>query len=83
MIQRTEFAKRSFKIGDRIRLRPRFAHLYSCDFGVIIGVVSDPMRALFNEYVIEFSDQSSASLFQFQISRVESIPEDPPQSRTA
>ena len=56
-----------FKIGDRVVLLPRFAHLYQSDAGLVIGIKLDPFRAAFNEYKIEFSDGSTADLFEFQI----------------
>ena len=72
MIQVPESAGHRFKVGDRICLRRRFVRLYPAESGVIIGVIPDPMRSLFNEYLIEFPDRSTASLFQFQIYREES-----------
>jgi hypothetical protein len=74
MIRGPETVKKRYRVGDRIRIRSRFTHLFPADFGVVRGVVTDPMRSLFNEYVVEFPDHSSASLFQFQISLVESRP---------
>jgi hypothetical protein len=62
----------SFKIGDRIRLRRRFTHLYPDQSGVIINVVPDPIRPLFNEYTVEFPNEAKASLFHFQLLRDES-----------
>jgi hypothetical protein len=67
MIGNSKSASQTFNVGDRIRLRRRFVHLYPGDSGVIVGVVVDPMRSLFNEYLVQFPDQSNASLFQFQI----------------
>lgn len=81
MIRGPETAKKRYRVGDRIRIRPRFMHLFPADLGVIRGVVTDPMRSLFNEYVVEFADRSSASLFQFQISLVESRSAGSPQQR--
>jgi hypothetical protein len=71
MASDSKSASPTFRIGDRVRLRPGFAHLYAGDSGVIVGVVVDPMRSLFNEYLVQFSDQSKASLFQFQICEFE------------
>ncbi len=61
-----------FKIGDRVRLLPRFAHLYQSTpedktSGVVIEVKLDPFRAMFNEYTIEFPDGSTVSVFEFQV----------------
>jgi hypothetical protein len=72
MIRDPETLKKRYRVGDRIRIRPRFAHLFPADVGLIRGVVTDSMRSLFNEYVVEFTDHSSASLFQFQISLIDS-----------
>jgi hypothetical protein len=69
MIRSTESARQNIKIGDRVRLRPRFSHLYPADYGVTVGVVLDPMRTLFNEYIVEFPDRTIGSLFEFQIYR--------------
>jgi hypothetical protein len=67
MIRGRESASPTFKVGDRIRLRARYIQLFPGDSGVIVGVLLDPMRSLFNEYLVQFPDQSKASLFQFQI----------------
>ncbi len=83
MIRGPESILKHYKIGDRIRVRAQFTHLYPAESGVIVGIVADSMRAIFNEYVVEFPDQTSASLFQFQILRVESMPTDSLQSRSA
>ena len=69
MIGNSQAARQQIKIGDRVCLRPRFSHLYPADSGVTVGVVVDPMRALFNEYIVEFPDHTIASLFEFQIYR--------------
>ena len=71
MASDSKCASPTFKIGDRVRLHPKFAHLYAGDSGVIVGIVVDPMRSLFNEYLVQFSDHSKASLFQFQIREFE------------
>jgi hypothetical protein len=57
----------AFKIGDRIRILPRFARLYPDETAVIVAVLTDPIRSLFNEYTIEFPDGSTTGLFHFQI----------------
>jgi hypothetical protein len=74
MIRETPRTKERYRVGDRIRIRPKFTHLYPGDTAVIVAVVSDPIRSLFNEYTVEFPDDSMASLFQFQIFRDESTP---------
>jgi hypothetical protein len=61
-----------FKIGDRVVLLPRFAHLYQSTReqstpGVVIEVKLDPFQAMFNEYTIEFPDGSMVSIFEFQV----------------
>ena len=65
-------AMQRFKIGDRVKLLPRFAHLYQSTpaertQGVVIEVKIDPFRAMFNEYTIEFPDGSIVSVFEFQV----------------
>src|SRR5438046_3081817 len=60
-------AMQRFKIGDRILLIPRFAHLYPSGSAVVVEVTLDPFRPMFNEYKIEFRDGSIASVFEFQI----------------
>jgi hypothetical protein len=67
MIQSIGSTEKTFKVGDRIRLRSRFTRLYSPDPGVVVGVVLDPMRSLFNEYTIQFPDGSMTTVFHFQI----------------
>ena len=56
-----------FKIGDRVSLLPRFAHLFQSTPGVVIEVKIDPFRAMFNEYTIEFPDGSTVNVFEFQV----------------
>jgi hypothetical protein len=56
-----------FKIGDRVILLPRFAHLFQNTPGVVIEVKIDPFRPMFNEYMIKFPDGSTASVFEFQV----------------
>jgi hypothetical protein len=56
-----------FKIGDRVVVLPRFAHLYPGNSAVVIEVKLDPFRPVFNEYKIQFHDGSIANVFEFQI----------------
>jgi len=56
-----------FKIGDRVVVLSRFAHLYQSSFGMVIEIKLDSFRAAFNEYKIEFEDGSTADLFEFQL----------------
>jgi hypothetical protein len=56
-----------FQIGDRVVVLPLFAHLYPSDSAVVIEVRLDAIRAMFNEYKIEFPDGSTAAVFEFQI----------------
>lgn len=67
MTSEREITKVAFKIGDHVRLRSRFIQLFGNDSGVIVAVITDPIRSLFNEYAVEFPDRKVASLFQFQI----------------
>ncbi len=56
-----------FKIGDRVVILQRFAHLYPGNAGVVTGVHLDPFRTMFNEYKIEFADGVTGNVFEFQI----------------
>ena len=56
-----------FKVGDRVVLLPRFAHLYPGSSAVVIEVKLDDSRPVFNDYKIEFHDGSTANVFEFQI----------------
>ena len=56
-----------FKIDESVVILGRFAHLYPSHTGVVIRVKPDPFRATFNEYRIQFSDGSTADLFEFQL----------------
>ena len=56
-----------FKVGDRVVLLPRFAHLYPVSSAVVVEVKLDAVRPVFNEYKIEFHDGSTANVFEFQI----------------
>jgi hypothetical protein len=69
MFRSQESSKKTFKIGDRIHLRVRFSHLYPNSSGVVVGIALDPIRSLFNEYTVEFPDESTDTVFQFQIFR--------------
>ena len=59
-----------FKVGDRVAVLPRFAHLHPKELGVVTEVQLDPFRSMFNEYRVEFADGSTVSLFEFQIEEV-------------
>jgi hypothetical protein len=56
-----------FKPGDHILILPKFAHLYPGNAAVVIQAESDPFRAMFNDYMVQFADGSSAHVFEFQI----------------
>jgi hypothetical protein len=56
-----------FKKGDRVLILPKFAHLYPASAAVVVGFRRDPFRTMFNDYTIQFSNGSTASLFEFQI----------------
>ena len=56
-----------FKMHDRILILPRYAHLYPDDSGVIVAVKIDSFRDKFNEYTVQFSDGSTANIFEFQL----------------
>jgi len=58
-----------FRIGDRVLIILRYAHLYPSNIGEIVDVDLDPRRGILNEYVIRFADGSTASLFEFQLQR--------------
>ena len=56
-----------FKMGDPVLILPRFAHLYPGAFGVVIAFKRDPFRDLFNEYTLKFPDDTTTSVFEFQL----------------
>ncbi|HLH32127.1 MAG TPA: hypothetical protein VKY31_13065 [Terriglobia bacterium] len=56
-----------FKPGDRLFILPKFAHLYPHNTGIVRSVSADPFRAAFNSYSLEFSDNSIANAFEFQV----------------
>jgi hypothetical protein len=56
-----------FKTGDAVFIIPKFAHLYVDVAGVVVDVKADQFRQMFNEYTVEFTDRSTATLFEFQI----------------
>jgi hypothetical protein len=56
-----------FKTGDPVLILPKFAHLYPGDSAVITTAKPDLFRTMFNEYTVEFSNGSTADLFEFQI----------------
>ncbi len=56
-----------FKIDESVVILGQFAHLYPSHTGVVIRTRPDPFRATFNEYTIQFSDGSTAELFEFQL----------------
>ena len=58
-----------FKTGDRVSVHQRFARIFPQSSGVIVDVELDPFRPLFNEYIVQFTDGSRASAFQFQLAR--------------
>lgn len=60
-----------FTTGDRVGIVPRFAHLYPSGFAVMIEIKLDSLRAMFNEYKVEFADGSTANVFEFQIQSVD------------
>jgi hypothetical protein len=61
-----------FKPSDAVFILPKYAHLYPGTSAVVVSLIPDPFRAMFNEYVVEFPDGSNAKLFEFQI--IEDIP---------
>jgi hypothetical protein len=60
-----------FKIGDRVMVHPRFAHLYPMGLAVVVEVNIDPFRPIFNEYKIEFPDGVTHDAFEFQLEKPE------------
>jgi hypothetical protein len=59
-----------FKVGDRVAILHRFAHLHPQDSGSVVEVQLDPIRSIFNEYTVQFSDGSTANLFEFQLQEI-------------
>ena len=56
-----------FKPNDRVFILPKYAHLYPGNSAVVIGVITDPFRPMFNEYAVEFADRFTTNLFEFQV----------------
>jgi hypothetical protein len=56
-----------FEPNNRVLILPKYAHLYPGDSAVIVGVIPDPFRPMFNEYTVEFADRSTANIFEFQV----------------
>jgi hypothetical protein len=56
-----------FKPTDAVFIIPKFAHLYPGNSAVVVSVKANQFRPMFNEYILEFADGSTASLFEFQI----------------
>lgn len=59
-------SREALKVGDLIRLRPRYSWLFADTSGVIIAIKRDPNRPIFDEYTVQFPDGSTAGVFQFQ-----------------
>src|SRR5437870_7914050 len=64
--------KQRFKTNDAVFILPRYAHLYPGNAAVVVGIIVDPFRPMFNEYALEFADRSIAKLFEFQM--IEDVP---------
>jgi len=62
-----------FEVGNRVDILPRYANLYREQFGIVVGVRADPFRPVFDEYTIEFSDRTSAGVFDFQLSESQKL----------
>jgi len=60
-----------YKVGDRVAVLNRFAHLHPKGSGIVLEVQLDAFRSIFNEYKVEFSDGSTTHLFEFQLQEVE------------
>jgi hypothetical protein len=56
-----------FSVGDKVLLLDKFARSYSGHVGTVVKVKVDMLRTLFDEYTLEFSDQSTGTFFDFQI----------------
>jgi len=56
-----------FKANDGVFILPKYSHLYPGNSAVVVSVVADPFRPMFNEYTVEFENGSSAKLFEFQV----------------
>ncbi|HYR84810.1 MAG TPA: hypothetical protein VE422_12090 [Terriglobia bacterium] len=56
-----------FGMGERILILPKFAALFPNKSGLVKGIRPDPLRPMFNEYIVDFPDGSTANLFEFQI----------------
>ena len=56
-----------FKPGDAVYIIPKFSHLYPAASATVTAVRVDMFRSIFNEYALEFSNNSTARLFEFQL----------------
>ncbi len=56
-----------YKPGDPVLILPKFAHLYPSSTAVIVSARVNKFRPTLNEYTIEFTDQSAATVLEFQI----------------
>jgi len=64
------FTYERFKVCDPVVILPRYARLYPSDSGVVVAVRLDSFRDMFNEYTVEFPDDSTAEIFEFQLLEV-------------
>src|SRR3989442_10965313 len=56
-----------FKPSDAVFILPKYSHLYPGNSAVVISVIADPFRPMFNAYAVEFPDRSTDNLLEFQI----------------
>ena len=65
--------KTNINVGDSVTILPRFSHLYPNDSGIVVAIKPDPYRHALDEYTVKFPDDSTASLFEFQLVEVTSL----------
>jgi hypothetical protein len=56
-----------FRVGDHVILIERYAGLYPSGHGVVVQHVPDSLRAMFDEFVVEFEPGSQAAVLDFQL----------------
>jgi hypothetical protein len=53
--------------GDDVVILRRFVHLYPARRGTILSVDASPAREMFDQYLVQFHNLSSATIFDFEL----------------
>ena len=56
-----------FSVSDTVLVLSKFARGHPSNVGIVAKVKVDMLRPLFDEYLVEFSDGSTGTLFDFQL----------------